>query len=66
MSIREKQELKKQRQAFTNENNPFIIRYELIAKKQMSKTKIMKELGIKSAEYEALKTKYLQLFYGQQ
>jgi len=66
MSIHKKQELKREKTVFAFENKEFICRYELIAKKQMSKTKIMKELGLKSAEYEALKTKYLQLFYGQQ
>lgn len=66
MSIREKQELKKQKQAFINENNAFVIRYEMIAKKSMTKTKLKKELTLSDAKFKELEGQYLKLFYGKQ
>jgi hypothetical protein len=66
MGTREKQAVKKEKTAFAVENDAFICRYELIAKKQITVKKLMKDLKLSQEEFEALETKYLRLFYGKQ
>jgi methylglyoxal synthase len=66
MGLHQKNELKKEKNKFSFENQAFISRYLLIATGQMSKKRIKKELKLSEAKYQALENEYLKYFHGKQ
>ena len=66
MNKHQKREANREKNVFAFENKEFICRYELIAQKAMTRTRLMKELSLTRGQFQSLEKKYLQFFYGKQ
>ena len=64
MSIKDKLKAKREKNLFAFENKDFICRYDLIAKKSMTKARLRRELDLSKDEFNKLEAEYLKHFNG--